>query len=168
MKTVITSNTSKVSARFRSMARNLPGVVNGAIHDLVTEEAIPQFEKTVQTWKDQPQFSATATARGWGVSVEPVQPWSWVDRGTRPHVITARNAPLLRFTVPSRAKTRPNVIASYQGSRGNQWVSKRSVHHPGTEARNFRTIVLQRVQARAANKIRDELKRASYGAGSGL
>lgn len=168
MKTVITSNTSKVSARFRNMARNLPGVVNNAIRDLVVDEALPQFEKTVETWKERPRFSEVKTARGWGVSVDPVLPWSYVDRGTRAHIIEARNAPLLRFTVPSKAKTRPNVIASYIGSRGNQWVSKKRVHHPGIEARNFRDIILKRVQAKAANRIRDELKRTSYGAGMGL
>lgn len=167
-KSVITSNTSQVSARFRKMARNLPGVVDKSIHDLVEDEALPLFEKTVATWQRQPRFMTRKTARGYGIEVDPLFPFNYVDKGTKPHTITARNVMLLRFTVPSRAKTRPNVITSYAGSRGNQWVSKRTVHHPGTEARNFSDIILKRIQSRAANRVRKDLSDASYGAGVGI
>lgn len=168
MKSVITSNIGKVSDRYRRMARNLPGVIDRAIRDLVEEEALPLFEKTTGTWQRRPRFTTRKTARGYGVEVDPLFPFAYVNQGTRPHVIEARNVPLLRFTVPFRAKTRPNVIASYRGSRGSQWVSKRRVQHPGIEARNFSDIILRRVQARAANRIRQDLREASYGAGVGI
>lgn len=168
MKTVITSNTTKIAARYRSMARKLPGVVDRAIYDLTVQEAVPYFEKTVTTWTRQPRFTAQKTARGYTVDVNPAKPYQYVNLGTRPHIIEARNVKLLRFTGPYHAKTKPGVIASYHGGRGNVWVSKRRVHHPGIEARNFTDIILRRVQARAADKVRDAIKQASYGAGVGL
>lgn len=167
-KSVVTSNTSQISARYKRMARNLPGVIDRAVHDLVEDEALPLFEKTTQTWQRRPRFTTLKRARGYGVRVDPLFPFAYVDRGTKPHPIEARNAPLLRFTVPSRAKTRVNVITSYRGSRGNQWVSKRRVQHPGIEARNFSDIILKRVQARAAGRVRKALSDASYGSGTGI
>lgn len=168
MKIVVTSNITKVAQRYRNMARNMPGIVDRAIHDLVAQEAIPLFQKTTDTWTHKPAFTSQQTARGWMVNVNPVFPYTWVDEGTKPHVIKAKNVPLLRFTGPYHAKTKVNVIASYKGGRGRVWVSKRLVHHPGTEARNFRDIIMKRMQQRAANKVRQALNEASYGAGSGL
>lgn len=168
MKVVVTSNTTKIAARYHRMARNLPGIVDNAIKSLVESDAIPLFENTVRTWTHKPTFAPMQTQRGWAVKVDPVLPFAYVDQGTKPHIIEARHAPLLRFKVPYRAKTKVNVIASYKGARGNQWVSKRRVQHPGTEARNFRDIIMRRIQARMANHVRDELNRASYGAGMGL
>lgn len=168
MKIVVTSNTTKIAARYRRMARNMPGIVDRAIHDLVESDAIPLFENTTRTWNNIPTFEAVQTARGWAVAVDPVFPYGWVDQGTPAHQITAKNKPLLRFAGPYHAKTKVNVISSYQGGRGNVWVSKRTVQHPGIEARNFRDIIMRRVQSRAARAVRDALNQASYGAGQGI
>lgn len=150
------------------MARNLPGLVQRGLGELTREEALPLFQNTVKTWTHKPTFEPVQTARGWAVKVDPDLPWRYVDEGTKPHVIEARRVPLLRFTGPYHAKTKPNVIASYQGGRGKVWVSKRRVQHPGTAARNFRDIIMRRVQTRAAGKVRDVLNAASYGARAGL
>jgi hypothetical protein len=168
MKVVVTSNVTQVSARYRGMARKMPNIVDRAMRDLVELEAVPLFQNTVRTWKHKPTFAPIETPRGWSVKVAPALPWGYVDQGTPPHVITARRAMLLRFTGPYHAKTKVNVIASYQGGRGRVWVSKRSVQHPGIEARNFRDIIMRRMQARAANKVREALNQASYGMGTGI
>ena len=168
MKTQITSNIGKTSARYHRMAKNLPGVIDKATKAIIEDEALPLFEKTVSTWQKQPRFVTRKLARGYGVEVQPLLPFEYVNRGTRPHIIEARNVAMLRFTVPSRAKTRPGIISSYAGSKGNQLVFKRRVHHPGTEARNFTDIIMRRVQARAANRMRQALNEASYGAGVGI
>lgn len=168
MKIVITSNITKVAARYRRMARALPGIVDRALRDLVEDEAIPLFGNTVRTWQKQPTFTPQQTARGWAVKVEPILPWAYVDRGTRPHVITARNAPMLVFRYPYRAATTPNMITARAARVGNNWARKLSVHHPGNEARNFTNIIMRRMQQRAANRVRAALNEASYGAGQGL
>ncbi len=150
------------------MARNMPGLMHQAIHDLVQAEAIPQFGKTVATWDKRPTFEPTETSRGWAVKVNPVYPYAWVNEGTSPHIIEAKHALLLRFSGPYRAKTKVNVISSYKGGRGNKWTSKRRVKHPGNMPRNFSDIIMTRIQARAAGYVRDKLNQASYGAGQGL
>ena len=159
MKLVVTSNITKVSARYRRMASNLPGVVDNAIKALVTDEALPQFENTVTTWTNQPTFTPVPTPRGWAVQVAPEYPYGWVNRGTR-----------IRYATMSKdwkSKTKPNVIASYAG-RGRLLFVSRKRPRPGIQARNFSTIILTRIQARAANRVRDALNQASYGAGQGL
>lgn len=168
MKTVVTSNVTKISARYRRMERNLPGVIDKATRALVEDEALPLFEKTTRTWQRAPRFFTRKTARGYGVEVDPLFPFAYVNQGTKPHIIEARNVLLLRFAGPYHAKTKPNIIASYKGGRGNIWVSKRRVQHPGIEARNFSEIILRRVQARAVNRMRQALSDASYGAGVGI
>lgn len=168
MKTIVTSNIGKVSDRYHRMARNLPGVIDKATRDLVNDEALPLFEKTVQTWRHAPKFTTRKAFHGYGVEVAPLFPFEYVNKGTRAHIIEAKNAPMLRFTTPSKAKTKVNVISSFAGSRGNIWVSKRRVYHPGNAPRNFTDIIMRRVQARAANKMRQALSDASYGAGAGI
>lgn len=168
MKVVITSNTTKIAQRYRNMARHMPGLVNQAVHDLVQTEAVPLFGKTTATWEHKPTFEAMQTARGWAVKVTPEYPYAWVNHGAKPHIIEAHHAKLLRFTGPYHAKTKVNVIGSYKGGRGKVWVSKRRVHHPGIEARNFSDIIMKRIQARMAGYVRDRLNQASYGAGQGL
>lgn len=168
MKIVVTSNTTKIAQRYRNMARNLPGIVDGAIHALVRDEALPLFGNTTTTWTHRPTFEAVPTPRGWAVKVDPAFPYGWVNQGTPAHPIEAKRALLLRFTGPYHAKTKVNIISSFAGGRGKVWVSKRRVQHPGIQARNFTDIIMKRIQARAANRVRAALNEASYGAGSGL
>lgn len=167
MKIVVTSNTSKISQRYRNMARNLPGIVDGAIRDLVTNEAVPLFQATTRTWKHQPAFIPSPTVRGWKIDTNS-QIYQWVDQGTRPHIISAKNAPFLTFRYPYQAATKPRWISSRQAALGKNWARKKSVNHPGTEARNFTDEIMKRIQTRAANKVREALNQASYGMGAGL
>lgn len=168
MKVVITSNSTKIAQRYRNMARNMPGLVQQAVHDLVQTEAVLLYGETVATWTHKPTFEPVQTARGWAVKSDPKYPYAWVNAGTKPHIIEAHRAKLLRFTYPYRAKTKVNVISAYKGGRGNKWASKRRVNHPGVEARNFTDIIMKRIQKRAAEYVRDKLNQASYGAGQGL
>lgn len=165
-KLVITSNSSKISARYRRIAARMPNVITQTLQQLA-DGAIPMFDQTVATWSNKPTFQTSFTQRGVTVNTDDPR-FGWVDRGTRPHVIEAKNAPLLRFQGPYHAKTKVNVISSYQGGRGKVWVAKKRVNHPGTEARNFSHIIFTRVQARAANTLRANLDEAIAGSGTGI
>lgn len=159
MKVVVTSNTSKIAARYRRMARAMPGLTQQAIGALMQNEALPLFAKTTATWNQQPTFTPQPTARGWTIVVDPAFPYGWVNKGTR-----------VRYALMSKdwkSKTKPNVIASYRGSGKMLFVSRKRPR-PGIVARNFSDIILKRVQARAAGYVRDYLNQASYGAGQGL
>jgi hypothetical protein len=166
VRVVITSNVSKVSARFQALARKMPEVKKRATRSLA-DEALELFDKTTETWTHGVQFDVIETPRGHTVQTDdPI--YRYVDMGTPAHLIRARNVPLLRFMGPYHAKTKPNVIASYKGGRGRIWVSKRQVNHPGIEARNFRKIIFDRMQRKAANRLREFLREAAAGSGFGL
>lgn len=167
MKIVLQSNITKVSQRYQRIARNLPGIVDAAIQSLARDEGIPLFQNTTRTWQHKPTFETIKQPRGWAIKTTD-QIYNWVDQGTRPHTITAKNVPFLVFRYPYRSATVPNVISSRAAARGNNWARKRSVQHPGTEARNFTDIIIRRLQQRAANRVRQALNDASYGAGAGL
>lgn len=56
--------------------------------------------------------------------------WTWLDQGTRPHVITPKQRRFLKFV----AKSGETVFA-------------KKVNHPGTKARNYTKRVQQKVNA---------------------
>ena len=62
--------------------------------------------------------------------------YGYVNDGTRPHVIVAKNAKRLAFG-PSTPKTSVGSLSAGSGSRGGVTTFKRSVQHPGTAARQF-------------------------------
>lgn len=163
----ITSNSTQVSARWRRIARQVPSALDSGVGELA-RDALALYQQTTRTWTHQPTFEVQreSTAR-WRVSTDD-EIYGFVDRGTRPHIIEAKNAPLLRFTGPYHAKTKPNIIASYKGGRGRVWVAKKRVNHPGAEARNFSKRIKERIQPRAANKLREKLLEATSGPGVGL
>ncbi len=167
MKIVLQSNITKVAARYQRMSRNMPGIVDAAIQSLARDEGIPLFQNTTKTWQHKPTFETVKQPRGWAIKTSD-QVYNWVDQGTKPHIITAKNVPFLLFRYPYKSATVPNVISARAAARGNNWARKRSVHHPGTEARNFTDIIMRRLQQRAANRVRQALNDASYGAGVGL
>ena len=78
-------------------------------------------------------------------TLKAVQKWKWLDEGTRPHVIRARRAPLLRFRLGYNPGTRPGTLTT-RGSYyvGAHWRSAKLVHHPGTKAREWSLLVQQR------------------------
>lgn len=159
MKIVVTSNTSKISQRYRAMARNMPNIVNAALRELVQQEAIPLFQNTTKTWQNKPTFTAAPTARGWQVEIDPAFPYQWVNKGTRVRYAT--------MSKDWKSKTKPGVLASFNGKGRLLFVSRKHPR-PGIQARNFQDIIMKRMQARAANKVRQSLNQASYGAGMGL
>ncbi len=69
------------------------------------------------------------------------QKYIWLDQGTRPHVIEARN-PRGRLKFQGRTpKTTPfNFTASQGGSNGEVQFAKR-VQHPGTDPRGWTELI---------------------------
>jgi len=84
-------------------------------------------------FKTESKVGESATARAWTDS----EKWNWTDQGTEPHVIRPRRARVLRFAVGGKPKTKVRTLGSGRGKRGNRWVTKKVVHHPGTTARHF-------------------------------
>lgn len=133
----------------------------------LAEEAKAEFEKTTETWENKPTFHVRHTAHQVVVTTND-RVFGYVDAGTRPHVISSRGGGPLHFTVGGSAKTRPRVISSTQGSRGDTWVSAHIVRHPGTESREFSVIIGERIQRKFAAKFRAVLAAYQTGEAPGL
>lgn len=158
MKRVIYSNLSQLGKRHQKAARKIPGAVDKAF-DVIADESIALYSKTTRTWKHQPKFSKKRTARGIMITTDD-QIFNWVDQGTKPHVIQAKNAPFLVFGWPYKAATKPRVIGSFRAATGKNVARKLMVHHPGTLPRNFTDEIRKRMQKRAATIMRKEINAA--------
>lgn len=154
----LTSNTTKVSQRWRSIAKKMPGVIDEGVGELA-REVLGLYQQTTRTWNHQPTFEVQreSTAR-WRVSTDD-EIYGYLDRGTR-----VRRALMSRDW---RSKTKPNVIASYSG-RGRVLFISRRLSLPGIKARNFSKRIRERIQPQAANRMRKKLLEATSGPGVGL
>lgn len=166
MKTVITTNASKLTANYKKLLGKLEGAKDRAV-DTMADEAIVLYRKTTATWRHKPQFRKRKTARGVQITTDD-KVFNWIDRGTRPHIITAKNAPMLIFRWPYKAATKPRVIGSTQARRGNNWARKFSVRHPGTKPRHFTDEITKRINKRSKSIMQAEIKRSINAEGFGL
>lgn len=112
------------------------------------------YERTVATWKHKPAFTITEMDDGTRYTVgTDDEVYQFVSKGTRPHVIMARNAKVLAFRSGYQAKTTPRVIGSGGGGGSGPNVFRQIVHHPGTEARDFERTIQYESQRTIANNI---------------
>lgn len=114
--------------------------------DDAAKEALGYYQKTTRTWHTNVNFTITKTKFGRSVGTRS-RIFTYVDRGTKAHIIRARNAKTLAFATGGWPKTRPNTLASYNGAVGKTNVFAQEVHHPGTEARDFTPAVNRKMQA---------------------
>lgn len=115
--------------------------------DMVAKE----FRATVATWEKKPKFKRLQKTLGnvYSVTIETDNEiYGYVVKGTKPHVIRAKNGGFLKFSYPSSPKTQPMILSSSKGSSGNQWAQKLEVNHPGTEARDFDIVIATRAKKR--------------------
>lgn len=110
------------------------GIENGLTAS--AKAALVDFSVTTQTWTNRPDFTIDEQPGQRTISTDD-EIYGYVNDGTRPHIIEAKNAKALAFGVPHAAKTAPRVIGSTAGRRGNTIVKVKRVNHPGTDAREF-------------------------------
>lgn len=115
-------------------ARLVRGLENGLT--AAAKATKVDFDVTTQTWKNRPSFAIDEQPGERVISTDD-EIYGYVNDGTRPHIIRARNAKVLAFGTPSSPKTAPRVIGSTSGGRGSTVVKVRQVQHPGTDAREF-------------------------------
>jgi hypothetical protein len=121
-----------------ALSRIVENTLDGA-----AKAATVDFEVTTQTWEHKPDFVTNATPGKRQVYTTD-KIYKYVNDGTKPHIITAKNAKQLVFGVPYGAKTTVQVIGSGQGSKGRTIVRKKSVQHPGNEAREFTVVIAEK------------------------
>jgi hypothetical protein len=98
------------------------------------------------TWKNKPVWRIVRKDYSFEMTTVSAI-YVYVNEGTRPHTITARNGRSLRFRSKYRAKTTVGSKGSrYGGSYGPVRYAK-SVRHPGTAPRKFTTLVADEATA---------------------
>lgn len=165
----LTSNSPRLSAWLRDVARQLPDVLDEAVHQSALD-AQQMYQKTTATWNTQPTFEVERENTGrWAVRTDDPR-YGWIDKGTRAHYIplSPKSDGFLTFRWPSSPKTKVNVISSFRGSPGSKWARKKQVWNKGIKARGFSRIIAQRAQAPTANRLRAALRQAVTGSGAGL
>lgn len=136
--------------------------VSGALNDTI-QTAKREFEKTTATWSNKPQFEVRrATSSKLKAEVfTRHEIYTYVVRGTKPHPITAKRAPALKFKTGFTSKTIPRKITSRRGGTSGGWASAKTVHHPGTEARDFDIVIAKELQPVLVKEVRNAIKRAT-------
>lgn len=116
-----------------------------------------ELEKTTASWKGaKPTFTFAIGLDGTDAivligpagSTEGAQKWVWLDEGTRPHIIQARNAPNLVFQTTFTPKTKVKTFSSGPGNIAPPWRKTKKVRHPGIEAREWSTEIVKRRRKR--------------------
>lgn len=166
-KVIVTNNSSKLSARYKALLRKIPEASDRAMRQLLESEGLPLYQATTRTWQRKPRFAVVKKSRGWSI-VTNDERYKFVDFGTRPHIIRARNAPFLVFRWPYRSATKVNWLSSRQIQRGDNWSKRKQVRHPGIQARNFTDIISKRLQKRAKSAVQSEIKKLIDAEGFGL
>lgn len=132
------------------------------------------FESATSTWskKSKPtvkdsvnvstSFILETMVTGW-VEVEG-EIFDYVNRGTRPHMIFAKNAKALRFQSGYTRKTAAHpAIAAQPGGPHGDYVYRRAVHHPGTEAQDIVGRVLDKMDQDAEGIAKTALEKKILG-----
>lgn len=101
------------------------------------------FDVTTQTWTKRPEFTIDSEPGKRTISTDN-EIYGYVNDGTPPHPIVAKNAPTLVFGVPFKAKTAVRVIGSGAGSKGATIRRPKAVQHPGTDAREFDQVIKEK------------------------
>jgi len=121
-----------------------------------------ELEKTTATWKGaKPTFEIAIGLTGQdaivligpGGNPEGAQKWVWLDGGTKPHIIQAKNVPNLIFRTDFQAKTKVKTFSSRPGKIAPPWRATPSVNHPGIDAREWSIEIVKRRKKRFIRAI---------------
>lgn len=124
------------------------------------ERLFNRHQNIVKEWTHKPKFTTRLTISGDESRVD-IMPmgkfaaiWGYVDRGTKPHKIRAKNGGFLRFQTDYSARTAPIARANQgTGRAAGAWRSKREVNHPGIKARKFTITLLERLNPPLPERI---------------
>lgn len=139
---------------------------------------INSFENTTFGWRGaKPTFKARHVISSAEMKIEVritgdkkgVDKWTWLDTGTRPHVIVPRRAKRLRFRLGYSAGSRPGRLMSYASKRADgQTIYAKRVVHPGTEARRWLELVRKEHERPFARWMDAAMGRAARASGHSM
>ena len=129
------------------------------------------FEATTATWKHEVKFEMVISLMQPGPAVlvgtdDPI--YRYVDEGTKPHLIFAKNAKALAFPSAYSAKTTPKTIGSQAGGGSGSTLFRPYVEHPGTEARQFDQTIRDKWEPKFKKAMEAAMKAGAKASGHGL
>lgn len=132
----------------------------------LTKKVKADLEKTVRTWRNPAKFSVRRVTQGFTISTKS-KVWMWVDEGTKPHKIPQPARKIVWRGGTFTAKTTPNLISSKKGGLTYQRFvttpERKPLDHPGTKARNFTQIIVDKWRPRYQERVRIALNKAHRG-----
>lgn len=146
------------SNKRRALITQLNSIARKELERAMDREVKPTLIKShnlvVANWKNKPEFQARKfiSTERIAVTVFPTGPnaeiYGYVDQGTKPHVITAKNVPFLSFRTGYISKTlaKPARTVSGGGVTTGPRVYAKLVHHPGSEAREFSKTIAEDIE----------------------
>lgn len=124
--------------------------------------AKPGWKKSVQVGSGSVILRVEATG-----SSDGIQKWSWLDQGTRPHIIRPKGNYPLRFREGYQAKTRPGQFDSTSGGAFGDEVFAREVNHPGFPGRGWTDLLIEKYRPKFWDAMREAMRRAAKASGHG-
>lgn len=129
------------------------------------DEIVTELEAVVSGWKTPVKFESKLVSSQGGFSFEistDSEVFVYVDKGTRPHTITAKNGARLAFPMPAGApKTSPGSLKSSPSSQtAGPIIRPMTVNHPGTEARDFTGQILKKIEGELPGKLEQAISDA--------
>ena len=139
---------------------------------VIEQDALKDFNKTTANWKHKVVFTGKIESTG-TQSIKIIistkdKIWGYVDEGTKPHIIKAKTRRGLLFKAGSKPKTTPDVVGTFPGQTGTDWVNKMQVKHPGTEPRNFTKHIAKTTQSELNREVKNALARAARRSGHSI
>lgn len=128
--------------------------------DSAAKDIEKDYKSSVRTWNTKVDFEITKPNRFERIIGTNNKIYNFVSGGTKPHVITPKRAPRLRFQTGYRPKTTQR-IASRAGGRFGPVVTARRVNHPGTKARNYPEKIGRKNRRIWAKKNQEAINKAA-------
>lgn len=165
------------SSKRKAAIEDLNSIVRKQIEehlDKVVKPAIQKsFEQITSSWKSDIKWQTRKVISSDIIAVyayptgKDKQIWEYVDKGTKPHPITAKNVPYLKFqwggpgsyvpkTMPNPARINPS--GGYV--KNPTWRSPKTVQHPGSEGRMFTETIAKDLKEPFAKTIDNAFKKA--------
>jgi len=127
--------------------------VTNAMENKIRPMAIRRSEARVADWDHKPKIFARKNYAVMRMSLW-VHPggsnerfWLWTSKGTKAHLITAKNAARLRFRDNYQARTLPGGLYNVGSGRSTgAWRAPVTVNHPGTAPRDFEKYIAEEMQ----------------------
>jgi hypothetical protein len=166
----VRTNVAEVINALGALGRSLPSVVGFAAKDTGRNIKL-DLQRTTRTWNHRPEFVANVLNQGDGFMIMAGTEdavWNMLDAGTPPHEITPRKpGGTLIFPWGGKgsyvAKSMPNWIGSQAGGPTGDTVVLRHVHHPGTTARRWSSVLSTKYAVQAPITLVSYLEKWSKG-----